>query len=371
MPREQVLLVPGYAFFVELLEYPEGLQSSEIANFAELNLETLAPFPIEHLIWGFVKDEASRRILLYATHRDRLKQLGFPEIDSFLWVVPDFMPVATLRFERPVSIVLRSSHGAACLEFEAQRTLPVSIRARAAFEELDAADNHPDSLFIRSEGPVLSDSGLPLFQCSLERSQVADSVDVPEQIRLSEDALWHADLRSPVFKKAERSRRRLGSIVAKATALSVYAAMLLIVLELGIFLSNSWLDSKQAKVAGQAQEVRRIEDKQSLMDKLDQVAQNELRPIAILEALNETRPSGIYFTGTVTEGRNRITVDGIATTINELNAYTESLSDSGKFKLVGSPKQITRSGRTTFTVTLDYLAAPLDGQAQEMDGGRG
>ena len=47
-------------------------------------------------------------------------------------------------------------------------------------------------------------------------------------------------------------------------------------------------------------------------------------------------------------------IEGKANTINELNVYTKSLSQSGKFQLVGEPKYITRDSKTSFTVTLDY-----------------
>ena len=94
------------------------------------------------------------------------------------------------------------------------------------------------------------------------------------------------------------------------------------------------------------------------MNKLEQVAQNELRPIGILEAANEIRlglgKTGIEYDEVAVESTNRITIEGKANTINELNKYTDSLGNSGAFALVGDPKYITRGGKTTFTVTLDY-----------------
>jgi len=128
----------------------------------------------------------------------------------------------------------------------------------------------------------------------------------------------------------------------------------LILLECMLWLGGLWLETHTAKIAAQAPEVRRIEDKQSLMEKLDQVAQNELRPIRILEALNQVRPEGIYFTSTVTEGSNRISIDGISNTITELNNYTDALVASGNFVMPENPRTLTRGGQTTFTATLDY-----------------
>ena len=94
------------------------------------------------------------------------------------------------------------------------------------------------------------------------------------------------------------------------------------------------------------------------MNKLDQVAQNELRPIAMLTAANDIRialgKTGIEYDETIIESSNRLTIEGKAKTINELNLYTKSLRESGKFLLVGDPKYITRDSKTSFTVSLDY-----------------
>jgi hypothetical protein len=78
----------------------------------------------------------------------------------------------------------------------------------------------------------------------------------------------------------------------------------------------------------------------------------------MLTAANEVRTAlgktGIEYDETIIESNNRLTIEGKANTINELNLYTESLRQSGKFQLAEDPKYITRDGKTTFTVTLDY-----------------
>ena len=78
----------------------------------------------------------------------------------------------------------------------------------------------------------------------------------------------------------------------------------------------------------------------------------------MLTAANEIRialgKTGIEYDETFIERSNRLTIEGKANTINELNVYTKSLSQSGKFQLVGEPKYITRDSKTSFTVTLDY-----------------
>ena len=78
----------------------------------------------------------------------------------------------------------------------------------------------------------------------------------------------------------------------------------------------------------------------------------------MLTAANEIRialgKTGIEYDETIIARSNRLTIEGKANTINELNVYTKSLSQSGKFQLVGEPKYITRDSKTSFTVTIDY-----------------
>jgi len=354
-PQEQVLLLPGHAFYVERFELPPGLEEKERPGYAQLSLETLAPFPVEQLNWGFLSDPDAGTILLYATHRERLRQLGFEKIEDYLWVLPDFLPLAAARLEAGAKVLLRSEHAATLIRWSEGATLPESVIARADREQLPAAETGTEPLVLRHSRTEISESGRPSFDFEPEpETSVGQDSKRWRGLKVAETGLWDADVRPPDFKAAERNRRNLASLVTRATAYAGYAALVLILFELSLFAGNIWIGVRESQIAEQLPEVRTIEDKQSLMNKLDQVAQNELRPVAILEALNQARPEGIYFTSTVTEGRNRITVDGVATTISEFNAYTDSLQNSGRFEMIGS-QQITRGGKTTFTVTLDYV----------------
>ncbi|TVP76926.1 MAG: hypothetical protein EA353_11375, partial [Puniceicoccaceae bacterium] len=173
-----------------------------------------------------------------------------------------------------------------------------------------------------------------------------------------ETALWRADVRPALFKTTERSVRRTTALITRLIRYAAVFTLLLILLEGLLWVGQLWLGTHQAKIDSQTTAVRRVEDMQSLTNMLEQVSQNELRPIAILEAANRIRidlgTTGIEYDQTVIQGTNRITIEGKANTINELNAYVDALQNSGTFQLVGSPRQITRAGRTTFSVTLDY-----------------
>lgn len=347
-----MLLLPGHLFFVDRIDLPAALESAEIDDFAELSLESLAPFPVEQLYWGYFYSEASGSILLYASYKDRIKAQGYKDIDSYLWVLPDFATLSGATFSEATTLQLESDESLSRISFAAGESLPQQIISSPHADKLE--EKHSD-LCLKLESTEVSEQGRPTFHFQPVDESTETIAGNFEKLSPGEDTLWRADVRDATFKKNERSARKLAARVTRSTAYAGLFAVLLIILEGILFLGNIWLDTQRVTIAEQTPEVRRIEDKQSLMNKLDQVAKNELRPIVILETLNEVRPEGIYFTSTVTEGQNRIIIDGIANTINELNDYTTALLASGNFEMLDAPRTLTRGGKTTFTATLDYI----------------
>lgn len=346
-----VLILPGHLFFVDRIALPTALERSEVDEFAELSLEGLAPFPIEQLYWGFLYDETAGSILLYAAFKERIKANGYEDLENYLWVQPDFATLHGARFSGETRLLLKTDEGSSEVLFSADQRLPQQIISRAP----EAGDSgvlpsHPVEL----AAIKVSEKGFPTFHFqAVDSGNDSISGDL-EKLSPAEDELWRADVRDALFKKNERNARKLTAWIIRATSYAALFVVFLVVLEGVLLLGDVWLERQEARVAAQAPEVRRIEDKQSLMNKLDQVAQNELRPIAILEALNESRPESIYFSRADIEEQNRIIIDGIANTIKELNAYAKALSASGKFELVDDPDTNFRGGKTTFRLALDY-----------------
>lgn len=351
--KPPVLILPGHLFFVERIELPEALDNSEIEDFAELSLEGMAPFPIEQLYWGFIYSESSSSLMVYAAFRDRVKALGFDQLDSYTWVLPDFATLSGAYFPEPTTLVLEGEDACSRIHFDVGETLPLRIYAAPSSNDHAEDGKNSPVLRVELESTKVNDRGLPTFHFqAIDRSN--DALGNWRELSPTETDLWRADVRDAAFKTNERNTRRLTKWVTRSTAYAILLAVLFVLLEGALYIGNIWLETQRAEIAEQATAVRTIEDKQSLMNKLDQVAQNELRPIAILGALNESRPSGIYFTSTVTEGQNKIIIEGIASTVNELNSYITGLQTSGRFELI-EDKYLVRGGKTTFTATLTYI----------------
>ncbi|MGY8693056.1 MAG: hypothetical protein ACKVGW_02530, partial [Verrucomicrobiia bacterium] len=52
----QVIAAPSQLFFCRRIEIPEDVTEDEREGFVQLQLESLSPFPLEHLQFGYVID---------------------------------------------------------------------------------------------------------------------------------------------------------------------------------------------------------------------------------------------------------------------------------------------------------------------------
>lgn len=365
---EQVLTLPAHLFFIEWVEIPAVLEANELDDFAELSLESIAPFPAEQLYWGYLQAEASDRIVLYAAHRERIKQLGIEQIDEYAWVLPEFAPLVCTFFPEATEVVVQTSESICLLQFEKGHGVPVyaSVRALAASDDADTLiqslrneapklhDGHP-SLTLHPTSQDVTEHGLAAFNFQVT-GKYPSTEDEAKLAQLSPDAsqLWKADVRSIEFKKAERNARKLGDLLLRITTWAAVFAVLLVLGELVLFTANTWLNTRHAKVAEQQPIVDKISEKQTLMVKLEQIEQNDLRPIAMLQALNDKRPSGIYFTDAIAEGENQLKIEGIANNVNAMNSYADSLQQSGRFQLLDPPQSLIRGGKVTFSLMLSF-----------------
>ena len=362
-------------FFVETIDVPEELEPSEIADFAELTLESMAPFPIDHLYWGYLYHKNASTLLVYAARRERIKNEGFTDLDDYAWVVPDFATLYGARFYDDTLVILEGDQCASLLYFEKNAEIPKSFWVDTTSGHLtkdtiqslrsgirDLPKTVP-TLYLSPVMTHMDENGVSTFEHVI--SEYSDSSNYDghwQQLTPTEAQLWQMDVRNSEFKTSEQSKRRTSALILRITGWAALFTMVLILAESVLFTAQGWLDTQFDKIESQQVAVSKVEEKQILVNKLEQVAQNELRPIEMLEAANNIRLKlnvGIEYDSVIIEGENHITVEGKASSINALNQYVDSLKKSGQFELLDEQKPITRNGKTTFKVSLAYRPKPV------------
>lgn len=366
---EKVLGLPAHIFFIEPIEIPAELEPEELDDFAELTIESISPFPLEQLYWGYLCAESSSTILLYAAHRERVKKVAPEPIEAYAWVLPEFAPLACTDYPQATELSLVSQTGVSLLHFNKGSCVPVHVSAIACpTEEIEEAmdtlrSNAPDlvpeagRLRLQPESATLGDHQCPVFNFhSCVEETPPNATERLKKLSPNGAFLWRADVRDLDYKKAERNARRISLLSLRTLGWAALVTLLLLGIELLLLGSHVWLGSQQNRIARQQPLVDTISEQQTLMFKLEQIERNDLRPIAILDALNTLRPDGIYFTKTIVEGENQVRIDGVSNNVSALNRYTDALEQSGTFELLQSPKSLTRQGKTTFTLQLAFSA---------------
>jgi Tfp pilus assembly protein PilN len=415
-PPRPVTFVPGNLFFTRTVALPEGMKPTDVYSFAELTLEEMSPFSLEHLAWGYVTDAANRWLLIMAACRPRIPAPEMEGWDEALFVLPGFYPLLTGAEALAGSRALLQGNCLTLAHYEGDCPLPMAF----THEVIETEGNvvaEAQALFAAERPTESRESGLPVLQQGWEERDgsavfelvclregevlpvvVADEDDASagEAGSLEEtasadaslnqadmapagtvipvcienlDTVWPADLREPDFKKKEQQSRRMSAGLWKGMlAAGILTAVLVIGVCAWIILAGVQ-SSRQARILRQAPEVQALELKQQNLEDLKQFAGSPFRPYDILDDLNvvkneKMRSNGIYFDSVALSKDNEVTVRGRAGSIVEVNNFADALTASGLFEQITPPDYQSRgSAEVRFTLELRYLPPPASAQA--------
>ena len=83
-------MAQGWLFFCRRVEIPGDVENDELDSFLHLQLESLSPFPLEHLQFGFVTDASRQFAFLYAAYRRSFERSVATSWDEQEAVIPEF-----------------------------------------------------------------------------------------------------------------------------------------------------------------------------------------------------------------------------------------------------------------------------------------
>lgn len=330
---DPICLIPSHYFFVEFIPFEnddtDKIAKEEARTFFELQLESLSPLPIDQLLWGYYTPPHSSQSILYACLKSRLANDNYDSLESYTWVLPQFIPQLAL-----------------------ETIQPSDLQNQTALKAPDETEDH--ILHLEKDQHIVITQG----------TQEANLNEQDNPITLEVKELWSADIRTKAFKDQEQKNRTRLAFINKTFKFSLYFIALIILSEVLLSGANLWLTQYASKIDTQAPTVRRIEDQHTLINKLEQISQNELRPIALLEKANEIRSkisSNIIYDNVDITIENEVTIKGTVGSVNELNRYVSLLNQSKNFQVIDDPKYITRGGKTTFTLKMYFQSdqAPL------------
>ncbi len=378
LANRKVLLVPGEVFYCHSLTLPPEISDSEIDQFAELSLEGLSPFPLDQLLWGFLRDEKTSLILIYAAYRESINKLGVENLDQYYHVLPSFITINGVSFDEPSITFLSENNSMSALTFSAHSTVPENVFT-LSLENIDNSDASllkvknnllvslknegykiDNSIYLGTSALVDSDDKLRFKHRLISGEIDSDLNSTATRLPMDEKKLWDADIRASSFKLKASRNRNYSRYVWSSTQLAGIAASLFLLLQFIFMMTDTWTDFRIDKVAERSDEVALIEQKNNLLLRIEQIAQNELKPFEMLATMNLKRPSSIYFTQAVSDSFNQIQVDGAASNVEVVNRYMENLRNLPLVSDAKIKKIVSRSGNAPFTVVVTFNPSPFN-----------
>ena len=361
-----VCILPSAPFFVRVVERPAELPAREWASFAELTLESLAPFPLEQLAWGWHTRADSQRLIVFGTHRDRLAARAPDGWEHAEQALPGFLAVLGPIAARGRTVGVVVGGHLVIAQGDASDPLPAEIvaepiagppgdevalaAARQALASRLGGASLPEvhELLVLVDAELTRRHGVRLAA----RAGAAGAAEIVTE--LSEDQAWQADVREAEYKAAARRRRRTVQRADLAVAGALIAASLLLLLQFTA-LGLGWAGSaREQRLAEQADTVNRLQAKQALGVKIEQFSQQELQPLVMLEVLNRYRPRNVHFTRTGTEGFNILRLEGEAGNVAAVNTFNDLLSAAPEIAVARVERVIARDGRAPFTLVVTF-----------------
>lgn len=368
-PPPKVALLPDAAFFTRPVAIAAGATPAEAAAQIELSLESMAPFPLTQLYYGWYWRPGAEQAFVFAAYRRRFTTDQTAEWDGAEVVMPGFAavlgcdvaPATTVLLTAPESISAVHWTTAAAPGQVLTRVLDPEAtdedRARIRTELIDALGGSRKVIDLpaplapepaRNDGEIVFRSG--------------DFVS-----RLPTAALTAADVRDKADLAALRNARRRDVVLWRVTIGFAASLLLLGLGEFSLVGGRMWQQVREKQFAAQKPLVDKIESIHGLTAKIEELATKRLRPIEMLMQLvgddYERKPGDIWFTRVSAEagkGLNTLFVEGRTSNAAQINAYEAVLKKLPSIEKVDAPLQQVRGDQAQFTLTAVFKPGALE-----------
>ncbi len=360
-PPPKVAFLPDALFFIRAVPVAAGATPAAAAAQIELALESVAPFPLAQLYYGWFWGPGAEQALVFAAYRRR-----FTTEQTVAWaeaelVLPSFAALLGGEVAPATTVVLNSAKGLTAVHWE-----KVSVPARVLCRPLgpDAtpeqhAQTRDDLVRDIGESKKLIDLDTPVVPevAASDREVAFRSGDFVS--RFSTAGAAALDVRDKAELAARRGARKRDLLLWRVT-LGCAAALLLLVLgELALFGGKKWNDTRLAKVRAQKPTVDKIMSSQDLANRIEELVTKRLLPFEMISILMEDAqlPPEIQFTRMVTAtktGLHTMTAEAKSSNVGQIGVYAARLRTLPMVQKAEPLIGQTRGESATFTLVVTF-----------------
>jgi hypothetical protein len=355
--NQPVILLAGDRFFVRRISL---VANSPIAPQIELALETLSPFPLEQLFYGYLVDYKRQHALVYAAYRR-----SFTAEEQMTWenartVLPEFVlwGIAPRRSRAGTGSLRASEHVIEAVAWDEASELPGLILTRQVTPETTRA-LEAELLRDLKTRSGLADDQINAFHGDISATGLIKGnlqlvLGDADRATLPAAALGQADIRDKTLLTLRQAEHRRTTLLWRIFATTAAALVLCLLVEAGLFGGRILIKNQQSKLDARAPEVQQIESAQLLATKLQKMTVQQSRPFEMLAAINRPRPASVEFLRVSTNGPLQLSIEAQTGEAGDLRTYEDALKTIPGIDKVELRDPRMRAGRTSFQLEVSF-----------------
>ena len=355
-----IVVVPAEKFLCRVVPLSP---SEDVPAQVMLAVESLAPLPLGQLFYGYRAAGDMRSALVWVACRRH-----FPPEETAAWsdaaaVVPGMLALCQPPRERPVIITHADGVRLQAVAWGAEGSLPLCLLARALAANDPAAVEHALVREVErrtgQQAPVRRIEGVVTARVEPPNEKLVWELKAPTGettplAALSRAEVMAADIREKAELAAFRQRTRRNRWLWRSTMAAAAVLLGAALLEAGNGIAAQWLKRREARLANQSAEVNAVQSAQALGNRLEELAQQQLKFLDMLDLLNGKRPAGVEFVRVTNRGLYGVEVNAQAASGDEVQQYGSQLRALPQLAAVQVRDLQTRDGRISFVLEAGF-----------------
>ncbi len=363
-PPPKVALLPDAMFFTRAVPIAPGASPAEAASQVELALESVSPFPLTQLYYGWFWVPGAESAFVFAAYRRRFTTDQASEWGDAELVLPSFGAVLGAKVEPATTVLLTGAEGITAVHWASG---PVPAKVLFAPVEPEAAEE--DRARVREEllrsiggsktvvdlaSPVTADAA------GSDREVVFRSGDFVSEVPATTAAAL--DVRDKADLAALRNARKRDVLLWRVVIGLVAAIVLLGLGELALVGGRQWLGLRNKQYVAQKPLVDKVMSLHELANRIDDIATKRLMPIEMVIAAAVAKPGEVVFSSAQTErsrGLYTLVVRAYTTNSAQVNAYEAALRALPSVQEANATIERMSNDRTNFVMTVVFKPEAL------------
>ena len=329
--RRHVVVLPGHRFFVRSVPVEGGADAAASREEIELALESMSPFPLSQLYWGYWTKPDCKRALVYGAYRRRFAADELEDWGDAEWVAPRLGAMLAERSPSPATVwILAGSGEVTALYFGDDSGVPTLVRSTPLAEEADEA-----ALALARESLIKQcgdcRSVVDVESLEIDAGTPGDNELVVRRdsstTRLSLDQAQMLDVRDPAELVARRRARVRDTWMWRIWLVSLLLILLAGLGEGAVFATDLWQKGRLERIGLQTPLVSEIETADRLANRIEELKTKRLRPFEMIAMVDGPRPETIVFLRTAATGLYSLEIEAVTDSPNDINVYISELTD--------------------------------------------